>query len=199
MATSRRVGSGILETQSRDVRGFSAVCLEGYGELVVRQTGTESLSVTAEDNLLPHLISRVEGDTLTLSVEPGVNVQPSKGIRYAVTVNRLSGISLPGSGTVSVDAVDSPELRVSLTGSGTISLDGVVGLQTVVLSGSGDYRASGLRSERASVTISGSAEASVAVTDSLDVTITGMGTVRYAGDPAVRKTIAGVGGVVRAV
>ena len=45
-------GSGHAVTQSRPVTGFSAVHVAGSGSILVDRTGTESLSITADDNLL---------------------------------------------------------------------------------------------------------------------------------------------------
>jgi len=69
-ACSATAGSGQLATQPRQVSGFTSVELTGVGELSIDQTGTESLTVSAEDNLLPLLTSRVEGDTLILGKKP---------------------------------------------------------------------------------------------------------------------------------
>jgi hypothetical protein len=56
-------GSGQLTTESRPVSGFTKVELSGTGELTIEQTGTESLTISAEDNILPRLTSEVSGDT----------------------------------------------------------------------------------------------------------------------------------------
>jgi Putative auto-transporter adhesin, head GIN domain len=62
-------GFGQIGNESRQVSGFSKVELNGSGELTIEQTGTESLTISAEDNLLPKLSSEVSGDTLVLRQE----------------------------------------------------------------------------------------------------------------------------------
>src|SRR5687767_1144824 len=52
-------GSGNVVVEQREVSGFSAVSMSGFGELIIQQTGKESLSITADDNLLPLLTSKV--------------------------------------------------------------------------------------------------------------------------------------------
>jgi hypothetical protein len=49
-------GSGVSKTESRKVEKFNAIVLD-VGSLTVEQTGTESLTVTADDNVLPLLTS----------------------------------------------------------------------------------------------------------------------------------------------
>ena len=48
-------GSGKVTTEPRIVSGFSAVSLSGSGQLTVEQTGTESLTVTTDDNLFQYI------------------------------------------------------------------------------------------------------------------------------------------------
>jgi hypothetical protein len=50
--------------------GFTKVELSGTGELPIETTGTESLTISAEDNILPRLTSKVSGDTLILGTKP---------------------------------------------------------------------------------------------------------------------------------
>ncbi len=38
-------GSGIIETESRDVRGFDAIDFSGNGELTITQGDSESLTI----------------------------------------------------------------------------------------------------------------------------------------------------------
>jgi hypothetical protein len=51
-------GSGQLSSESRQVSGFTKVELSGSGELKIEQTGTESLTISAEDNVLPRSPAR---------------------------------------------------------------------------------------------------------------------------------------------
>jgi hypothetical protein len=63
-------GSGNVESESRDVSGFDEVDLRGVGNLSIRQTGSESLSVEAEDNVLPKITTEVVNGRLILSPSP---------------------------------------------------------------------------------------------------------------------------------
>ena len=50
--TSTRVdGSGNVVSESRDVSGITALEFGEDGDLFVEQTGTESLTITADDNV----------------------------------------------------------------------------------------------------------------------------------------------------
>src|SRR5215208_2578356 len=119
-------GSGMLKTEMRPVSGFTAIDLSGSGHLTIEQTGTESLTIEAEDNILPLLTSDVSDGTLHLG-EKGNNLNiltETKPINYRLTVKDLSGLTVSGSAQVSANAITTGKLRVVLSGSGSILLSG---------------------------------------------------------------------------
>src|SRR5262245_33803264 len=79
-------GSGKRVSEPRNVSGFREVVLKGSGNLNIEVTGTESLTIEADDNLLPYLTSDVSGNRLTLGTKDNTNVSPSKEITYTLTV-----------------------------------------------------------------------------------------------------------------
>jgi Putative auto-transporter adhesin, head GIN domain len=172
-ACSVTKGSGQVVTETRMVGGFTKVELSGSGELTIEKTGTESLSVSAEDNLLPQLTSDVSGDTLTLGTKPNTSILPTKPITYSLTVKDLTGITVSGSGSVRVSDLMTNSLTTKISGSGTITASGSVNDQDVDISGSGRYQAEQMTSKAVKAQISGSGTASVLATDLLDVKISG--------------------------
>src|SRR5579871_539987 len=83
LSGDRRVtGSGVVRSETRQVSGFDTVTLDGVGKVVITQNGHETLTVRAEDNLLPLLRTRVVNGTLRLGTAPGVNLRPTKPIEF---------------------------------------------------------------------------------------------------------------------
>ena len=115
-------GSGQIGNESRQVGGFSKVELNGSGELTIEQTGTESLTISAEDNLLPKLSSEVSGDTLVLRQESNAKIIPSQPIKYSVTVKDLTGVAVSGSGRYQAEQLTSKTVKVDISGSGVASV-----------------------------------------------------------------------------
>ena len=140
-ACSATAGSGQLATQSRQVSGFTSVELTGVGELSIDQTGTESLTVSAEDNLLPLLTSKVEGDTLILGKKPNNRIVTTKPITYTLTMKDITGLAVSGSGTINAPKLTTAALRIEISGSGVITTAGNVDDQSLEISGSGRYLA----------------------------------------------------------
>ncbi len=208
-------GSGTLKTETVPVSGLSGVVLAGIGSLVIEQTGQESLTITAEDNLLPLIDAGVQGTTLNIHNQPTAVLKPTKPIVYLLTVKHLAAITLQGAGTVTTMKLSAPTLTVSLSGaggatlsglvtttltatisgSGTMQLSGQTQTQTVTSSGVGMYDATNFASHVATVRLSGVGNARVRVSDTLNATITGIGSLTYYGNPAVTQHITGKGSV----
>jgi Putative auto-transporter adhesin, head GIN domain len=191
-------GSGQLASESRPVTGFTKVELSGTGELTIERTGTESLAISAEDNILPLLTSEVSGDTLALGTKRNTEIVTTKPINYALTVKDLTGLTLSGSGNIRVSNLSTTELTTKISGSGTITASGTADDQDLDLSGSGRYQADQLASKTVNASISGSGTASVLVSDALSARISGSGTLTYAGDPTrVTQDVSGSGKLIK--
>lgn len=194
---STATGSGNTATENRPVSGFSNVELAGSGELMIEQTGSESLIIEADDNLLPLLTSEVSGDTLQLGVRPNTTLVPRRQIIYRLTVRQLAGLEISGSGTVMATKIQTSQLRIKVSGSGRITVTGSAVDQQLEISGSGDYRGDGLVGKTLKAQISGSGSAVVNATESIDVDISGSGSLTYKGDPRVTERISGSGKLIK--
>ena len=188
-------GSGNVTRESRDVSGFDEVELKGIGNLSVRQTGSESLTVTAEEDVLPKIRTEVVNDRLVIGPEPNTSIRTSEPIDYELTVDDLHALEVSGSGGVEAQGIKTDGLSTAISGSGAVKMSGRAESQEVDVSGSGDYRAEDLESEEAKVDIAGSGSAVVNVNDALDAEVSGAGSVEYVGDPAVEKNVSGAGRV----
>jgi hypothetical protein len=194
-ACSSTKGSGTLRTETRKVSGFTTVDLTGVGNVLIEQNGTESLSIQAEDNLLPDLTSDVSDGTLHLGVREGKNVAATQPITYRVSVKNLEGLRLSGSGSESATKISATNIAIDISGSGEITTAGTAESQTVSISGSGNYRGDNLATKKSTGEISGSGDATVKVRDSLTAEISGSGGITYSGDPRVSQDITGSGEV----
>lgn len=208
-------GSGKVIQEKRDVSGFNRVRLACEGEMNLQQSGRESLTIEAEDNIMPEITTDVEGGRLVIRVQRGVSISPTVTIRYTLTVKDLSAVELTGSGKIHTSALQSDDFSVRLPGSGEIRIDelaannltaeisgsgsievpGKVNSQRVRISGSGDYDGHNLQSQSADISVSGSGDCKVWVQKQLSAHISGSGAVEYYGNAEVSKHIGGSGGV----
>lgn len=213
-ASARTEGSGNVVTESRPVADVQSVDLAGSGELTIIQGDAESLSVAAEDNILPLLETVVEKGALRIGFKG--DAAPTIKVKMTLTVKGLTRVKLSGSGKIRADKLTAADsLDVALVGSGMIDLKGVecakwnlavtgsgavkaaghAREQKVTVVGSGDYEGFPLETENSEVSVSGSGDCEVNAKEKLTVTISGSGDVDYTGAAAVTKKVSGSGAV----
>jgi len=194
--TGTTTGSGELVTESRPVGGFRVVSVSGAGHLIVEQTGVESLEITAEADLLPHIRSEVVDERLVLGFVPGVKVSGTRPVEYRLTVRDLTGIEASGASRVEAHGLRTRDLATVLSGASFLDASGEANAHVLVVSGASRAEASDLASRVSTATVSGASLARLRVTDSLVATASGASTLEYYGDPTVIANVSG-GSVVR--
>ena len=190
-------GSGNVVSETRAVSGFSALSLEGSGDVDVTFGNSESAVVEADDNIVPLIETSVQNGRLVISTKNYTNYRTNNPVRIHVTMKALDEIRLSGSGNITVPDLSGDSLRVSLPGSGNITVDGTANTVDATVSGSGNVDCSGLKAKSASAKISGSGNIQVYASSSLDASISGSGTIQYSGNPAsVTKSVSGSGNII---
>lgn len=188
-------GSGHVKTERRPVSGFTSVTLSGVGHLIITQTGTESLSITTDDNILPLIDTRVNGGTLSIGVKPGSLIGRVTQLDYHLTVKTLRGIDVSGAGTATATGLTADAFDITLSGAGNATISGQSQSLSVTISGAGGFDGRQFATQTATVNISGAGSASVATSQTLDATISGAGSVTYYGSPHVTQHISGAGSI----
>jgi hypothetical protein len=207
-------GSGHIISEERNVSQFDRVAVAGSGHLTIVQGDQESLTIEADDNLLPLIKSEVSGGLLKIGPE-NVNLDPSKTIQYRLELKslrelHLSGaleaeaqslktdrllLAISGSGNIQIPSLEANSLEVHVSGSGDLQLAGKVDRQTIDISGSGNYRAGDCQTQDTTVNVSGSGNATVWAQRALDAHVSGSGDIKYHGSPQVNTHVSGSGSV----
>lgn len=189
--TSGIIGSGRLVTESRTVQGFDSVSMGGVGRLVIRHAGSESLEITAEDNILPVIRSEVRGTTLFLDLAPVSSLSPTREIVYRLAVRELNEIEATGASIIEVAGLDTERLHVRLSGASSLVASGSADRQDVEVSGASSLRAEDLRSRMVTADVSGTSQCVVRVSDRLEAKVSGVSLLEYFGDPVVIANTSG--------
>jgi hypothetical protein len=188
-------GSGIIKTESRSVTGFSSIAFNSEGKVTVRQTGKESLTISAEDNLLPLLKSQVTDGTLSIGTVNNADINPTKPIEFDIEVKSLEGFKMTGVGSIEAKGIQGTRLAIALTGVGNMTIEGRADSLDLSLEGVGSYQGGAFKTKQAIVRSEGVGNAVLNVSDRLDVTVSGVGSVEYIGNPKVQKSGQGLGHV----
>jgi hypothetical protein len=188
-------GSGILVTESRTVSGFDSILLSVPGELILEQTGSESLTITAEDNLIDDLTSVVAGGRLVLGTRSGVSIAPRRPILYRLTVRTIGDLVVSGAARVDASGIQGDRFAFTLSGAGEVNISGTVTRQSLTLSGAGNYNAANLRCRVASIALSGAGRATLRASQRIEGVISGAGILEYYGDPEIAVIVSGSGSI----
>lgn len=161
-------GNGQKVTERRQVARFERILLQGSPTIKYTQGSKVSVEVKAPKDIIKNVITRVEGNRLTVSVK-----NPSKwmfnfgskddGVVVYVTSPDLIGIELMGSGDFECNSrLDTDNLNVALKGSGDIELKDVICDKiTSSVVGSGDLEIKKVVALSSSVELVGSGDVKI--------------------------------------
>ncbi len=204
--------------EHREVANFDEIHLATVGEILLQQGETESLTIEADEDVMPKLKGEVQAGRLELGLKHWydfLSLLPIPTIRYHVAMKDIRGVVISGSGKLQAGQVKTDRLRLKVSGSGEFNVNdlqagdlevnfsgsgkakiaGSVRRQELSVSGSGELNSEELDSQEARVRISGSGSARMTVRERLDVSISGSGKVRYHGQPHIEHHISGSGSI----
>ena len=186
-------GNGHIKTEERQVSSFANLDAGGAFE-IEWQSGSPSLRITTDENLLPHIEDNVSDDTLYLRTRD--HVWPTQGIKVVISSPIRTGGRIRGAVKLTVKQLSGPPFALEATGASEVFLDGSIDRLLVDMTGASQLVADGLKAKTAEISTTGAGNAEVAVTDSLKVVITGAGKVTYSGNPStIKKQILGAGSI----
>ena len=202
-------GSGKLQKQTREVGSFHGVALNVPGTVELRIGNTDSVTIEADDNILPLIETAVENGTLRIRpAKRNANFRQSS-LTIVIQARQVERISVGGSGNVTATGLRAEKLRFDVGGSGSINARDLDSRAVAVaIGGSGNFKASGkteqltasiggsgniqagrLAAREVQVSIGGSGEAQVWAKDDLSISIGGSGEVSYYGDPRISRSM----------
>jgi len=206
------VGGGPLTNEPRSVEPFTSVSISSSIEATLR-VGPQAVTASAEANVLPHLLTKVEGQTLDISMEPNIayqNVRPSVGItipaldRVEVSNSaKVTGELNAAAPTISASKSSEVDLKVTATNgvtvdaatSSTIALSGVASDLHVTASTSATFTST-LRPASATVDASGSSHVEIFASSEVHIKATTSAQVVVHGNPAIRDVHTATSGEV---
>jgi hypothetical protein len=218
MGCSGVVGSGRPATEMRPIEAFRTLRAENGFRVVVTK-GARSLSVTADDNVVPLVETVVEGEALVLRLRPGTTLSTTRGLVAALSTDVLEGVTAGGGSQVTGPVSAVATFPIDASGGAQLDLTGVMsslvtvtasGGSSVTLAGSGtELRATvgggskvlsrDLVATKVTLDVSGGAEARVSASSEVTGTASGGSTVVVSGNPpAVTVQTSGGSTVTRA-
>ncbi len=196
-------GNTKMQKESRKIKGYNQISMHGSFQVNLVEGIEGLIKVSAEENLLPYILTDVKGDQLNIKFKSGYSYSPTKKITVTVPVEDLDEITLVGSGNVSGKipgqledlklvltgsgnielTIVSQNLNSSLIGSGDIELSGETAYMETMVSGSGDFKAYQLKAQEIEAMITGSGDMQLYAVQRLKARVIGSGDILYKGEP----------------
>ena len=189
-------GSGELITENRNVETFTKISSSGVFELSITQGDVQSVQVSADDNIMSHVRTEVNGGELMLYLDG--NEFRNLNLSANIVVSNLEEITNEGAGNVRASNIRADgTLSIFNSGAADIDITGVVKHVEVDNEGSGNFAGFHLEVEDAKVKNHGSGSVEISCSERLEATIEGSGNVFYKGSPTVSVSSSGSGTLVK--
>ncbi|MCA8833391.1 head GIN domain-containing protein [Hymenobacter pini] len=200
--------SSAAAQQLRNVSGFEQIKASGAIDVVLTQGATTQVKVDAEPDVLEHVRTEVQGNTLVMYRDKGLSsLLSNKKVTVYITCPTLTRVEVSGASDVksttpftadnfTVHASGASDvtlhlnvknLSASASGASDLHLTGRAEQQQVHVSGSSDYKGYDLQSRTANVQASGASDAYVSVTEELQSHTSGSSDVHYKGKPRLTR------------
>ncbi len=186
------VGSGLVKAEVRKVPAFKSILLKGSINVKYVNTAAQKVSVSADDNLLPYIITEVKNGSLNIRYKDGSYTTKSKVL---VTVNapNITVCASTGSGNMDIQGVGGQSFSCSLSGAGNASITGRVTQFNVMTNGAGSVSAEKLDAIDVMASLSGAGSIRVSASKSLTASLSGAGSISYKGSPKITSQVSGSG------
>jgi hypothetical protein len=187
-------GNGHIVTDQRTIEDFAELHTNGGAFDIEWRSGSPSLSITTDDNLLAYIEARKIDNHLELRTRE--HLRPTHHTKVLVSSSTRSGARLKGASDLIVHALSGPKFAVQSTGAADVKLDGAVDELLADMTGASDLNAKALQARIVQISTTGAADAIVNATETLRVAISGAGDVTYFGNPkTVEKHVTGAGSI----
>ncbi|MDQ2720766.1 MAG: DUF2807 domain-containing protein [Bacteroidota bacterium] len=193
-------GKGQIKKETREVNAFTSLSSGGAADVQITYGNSKSISIEADENLLPYIETSVEDGKLTIKSKKNVNLKTRSKIVVLVSMTKISSLQQSGSGTITGDGafINDGKTEITTSGSGNIKLgfDSFKGLD-LSISGSGNINLSGKSTDNISARISGSGniDCSSISSNDVDAKISGSGNIKVFANNSIDAKINGSGNV----
>ena len=202
-------------SQTRNLPSFKEVHVSGGFDVVLTKGDAESVAIESSDVDMDKIMTEVEGDKLKIYLKKG-NYH-NVNIKFRVTYKEIEAIHSSGSseivcnsdikadnfslhssgsGNIKLTSLNTDDFEIHNSGSSNIDVAGTAKRQSVQISGSSKINAFDLKSEESKVSISGSGDVHINVSQSLEASVSGSGDISYKGNPDIRNVrVSGSGNI----
>ena len=176
-------GNGTVVEQVRPLSQFKSVSLDFTANLTIVNGETPSFHIEGEENILPHISTRVRGGTLYISQDRWI--EPSRPVNIRVGTPFTSELETSGFSNVIIENVKGPRMLLNI-GVGKATLIGTAD-RILVRTKTGEIDATQLESKYADIAISSHGIVKLNTQNELVADINQRATIVYTGNPTIKN------------
>jgi hypothetical protein len=200
--------NALASKQDRPVKNFNKIEVSGGFNVILTQGTVEKLTIDADDDVLPKIITEVRGGTLIIRLENNTWNKNTKKMTAELTFINLdkidvsgavkitgtnpmkfSKLKIEGSGASKINLnLSVTSLSCDFSGASEITLKGNAPEFKIDLSGASNLEALEFLTRKCSIDCSGASDARVNATESLEIESSGASKITYTGNPAKVET-----------
>ncbi len=202
-------------TQGFEMDTFTGIKLSIAGNIKIIEGDEQSVQITGPEVTVGKIVKSVSSGTWDIHL-PSSYHKSYDDLEIVITSNDIAKLIISGAGDISAEhTLPISEIAISgagninvvtevtalnsrVSGSGNISISGKVTSLIHKVSGYGKFDGFDLETTDAEISISGSGDTEVSVTNSLKVKISGAGDVYYKGTPSITQSVSGWGSITNA-
>ena len=182
--------------ETREVPEFKAIRSEGAYKLVVNVGKPQSVVLSADEDVLARLATKVVGEELVISMPEVKNYKYSDKVTITIDVPTLTKFQMEGAGTSTLNNLSGERFQMNSQGVGRVAANGKVQNLVMRMEGVGSVNTRDVDAQNVDVKLEGVGSAKVRASESLNARVDGIGSLTYYGNPPkVTKRVDGIGSV----
>jgi len=174
------VANGPTTSEHRDVGSFSSVSASAGVEVHVAVGGAPSVTVTAGQNVLPKVITRVEGERLEIHTSGTTHGR----ITVDVTTPVLNAIDASSSASIVAAGVNGASFDANVSSQAKVEASGATDVLTLNGSSQSSAKLGNLKARTAAVNLSSQARAEVRASEAVTGDVSSQAKLTVLGSPA---------------
>lgn len=181
-------GSGQTASEARNISEFKGIDVSGIFQVEVTAQKDYAVEVEADDNLLPHITTKVRNGVL--HIETDGRISTDNPLRVRISAPNIDNIDTSGVAVVNLSNIKNETISVDSSGASKVKITGETAKLVVDVSGATKIDAEELTAENANIEANGASSVLVNVTGKLWTDTSGASKVVYSGTPSdvVKKT-----------
>lgn len=193
-------GNGNMKKETREVGSFTGLHTNGSMNVDISYGTSNSITIEADENLLPFMETTVKNGVLTIKPKDNKNLRSNEKLIVHVSMEKMTEVKLSGSGNVKGNGNFSNDgaTDFNLSGSGNVDIAaGTFGSTSVGISGSGNVHISGNHTNTLEARISGSGniDCSGLNTDDVKAKVSGSGNIKVFANKSIDAAVSGSGDI----